>query len=247
MRLIPSEHRPSVAVAVAAGLVLLLAGFVRLGFWQLDRAEHKRALYSAFETGGGPGAVALTLDGSVTLPEDRYRTLEVRGEYSTDRQFLLDAMTHAGRAGYEVLTPFRPDHGRRWLLVNRGWIEASPDRSVLPELAIDTPATILRGRIDALPVPGIRLGGNESGSAGWPRVVLFPTLAELQDMLGVELAGFQLLLDADADDGYVRDWQPPPMPAATHVGYAVQWFGLAAAIAVTGLILLRRELARHRR
>lgn len=244
MRPIPSEHRPS--VAVAAGLVLLLAGFVRLGFWQLDRAEQKRALYRAFETGGASGAVALTLDDTVTLAEDRYRTLEVRGEYLPDRQFLLDAMTHAGRAGYEVLTPFRPSRGRRWLLVNRGWIEASPDRSVLPELAIETPSTTLRGRIDALPVPGIRLGGSESGADGWPRVALFPTVAELQDMLGVELAGFQLLLDPDADDGYVRDWQPPPMPPATHVGYAVQWFGLAGAVAVAGLILLRRELARHK-
>ncbi len=36
-------------------------------------------------------------------------------------QFLLDNMTHAGRAGYEVLTPLLLDDGRV-LLVNRGWL-----------------------------------------------------------------------------------------------------------------------------
>jgi cytochrome oxidase assembly protein ShyY1 len=46
-----------------------------------------------------------------------------------------------------------------------------------------------------------------------------------------------LLLDAGANDGYVRDWQAPVMSPERHLAYAGQWllFGLgsiAAAVAV---------------
>ena len=33
-------------------------------------------------------------------------------------------------------------------------------------------------------------------------------------------------------DGYVRNWVPPGFPPMRHIGYAVQWFGLALALAV---------------
>ena len=41
-----------------------------------------------------------------------------------------------------------------------------------------------------------------------------------------------VLLDADEPDGYVRNWAPPGFPPLRHIGYAVQWFGLALALAV---------------
>lgn len=238
----------------AAVLLLLFAAFVSLGVWQLGRAEQKRALYAAFDAGD---AAALTLDAGVSLADDRYRTLVARGKYLTDRQFLLDAMTHSGRVGYQVLTPFAPDGARRWLLVNRGWVAAAPDRAALPDVPIETalpegaldagaaPATTLRGRIDALPRAGVRLGEPATDAGPWPRVVLFPTVDELSAILGHELYGFQVLLDPAAADGYVREWAPPPMPPATHVGYAVQWFALAAAVAVTAAVLGARKLRRR--
>jgi cytochrome oxidase assembly protein ShyY1 len=39
-----------------------------------------------------------------------------------------------------------------------------------------------------------------------------------------------VLLDASEPDGYLRDWQPPGFPPARRIAYAVQWFGLAAAV-----------------
>lgn len=47
--------------------------------------------------------------------------------------------------------------------------------------------------------------------------------------------------------GYVRDLEmlPNTLPPARHLGYAVQWFGLAAAVLATAMLLTWR--ARRRR
>ncbi len=45
------------------------------------------------------------------------------------------------------------------------------------------------------------------------------------------------MLDEGQPDGFVRDWRPPGMTPEKHVGYAIQWFGLATTVAVTWLVL----------
>ena len=46
-----------------------------------------------------------------------------------------------------------------------------------------------------------------------------------------------LLLDARAPNGYVREWQPPGLPAIRHWSYAVQWWAFAV-LAVTLWVIL---------
>jgi cytochrome oxidase assembly protein ShyY1 len=68
-------------------------------------------------------------------------------------------------------------------------------------------------------------------------VAVYPTAADIGRWLRSQVADYELLLDADANDGYVRDWQAPVMSPERHLAYAGQWlvFGLgsiAAAVAV---------------
>ena len=55
---------------LVAGFLILIAAFVGLGFWQLDRAEQKRTMFGAFDA-GGVAATALP-EGNV-LAEQRYQ------------------------------------------------------------------------------------------------------------------------------------------------------------------------------
>ncbi len=57
------------------------------------------------------------------------------------------------------------------------------------------------------------------------------------------LAPRVLKLDPDLRLGYARDLDilPNTLPPERHVGYAVQWFGLAAAVLVTALLLTWRS------
>jgi surfeit locus 1 family protein len=156
----------------------------------------------------------------------------------------LDNMTQAGVAGYQVLTPFVPAAGGPAIVVNRGWVPASPYRSELPEVAVEGNERALHGRIDKLPVPALRLGGDDGAGPTALRVLSFPRHEDLERALGRSLVPYQILLDAAEPDGYVRVWAPRREPA--HLAYAGQWFALAAATAGGAFFVAVRPWLRRR-
>ena len=204
--------------------------FAQLGRWQWHRAEEKRQLAAAFVAGAADFSSELGRRSTAELP--RYTQLRVHGAYEPAHQFLLDNMTHAGRAGYQVLTPFRLDDGRL-LLVNRGWLPLPGERrDVLPDVALaDTGFANIGGRLDVLPVAGLASGQAPPGTdPAWPKRTSFPTMAQLSAALGQPLESRQLLLAPGEPQGYLRDWQDASIgfPPERHVSYAVQWWGLGA-------------------
>lgn len=225
-----------VATLAAAGICMAA------GFWQLDRAAEKRALFQAFARGdAAPAAERLPGDGAA--PGQRYAPLQLTGRYLPDRQVLLDNMSLGGRPGYQVLTPLQTDDGV--VMVNRGWVPADGDRSRLPDIGVDGGVRTLRGRLDLLPRPALVAPPPAvDPGAPWPRRALFPTPEALAAETGLPLRRFQLLLDPGQPDGYAREWQPAVMGPERHLGYAVQWFGLAATVVVIFLLLARREARR---
>ncbi len=210
-------------------LVVVLL-FAQLGRWQWHRAEEKRELAAAFLAGSSDFSSELGRRSTGDLP--RYTQLRVHGHYEANHQFLLDNMIHGGRAGYQVLTPFRLDDGRL-LLVNRGWIPLPDDRrDVLPDLSMaEAGDQNIGGRLDTLPVAGLASGRAPPGTdPRWPKRTSFPSMAQLSLALGQTLEARQLLLAPGEGQGYVRDWQDANVgfPPERHVAYAVQWWGLGA-------------------
>ena len=208
----------------------LAAVFLSAGAWQLRRAGEKEALFTAFSA----GTAAAFLQGP--LPDDaaarsRYRRIALRGRYDPAHQILLDARVLNGRSGYEVLTPMLS--GGTVVLVNRGWVPAPGRRADLPDVAVDAAEREVLGQIDLLPRAALRpVAAEAPPEAGWPRRLLFPTAAEIGAALGRPVHDYQVLLDPDQDDGYRRQWRPQLMGPEQHLGYAVQWFALAAALGV---------------
>ena len=68
-----------------------------------------------------------------------------------------------------------------------------------------------------------------------------PRAETISEQLGYRVADYQLLLDPASPDGYVRRWRPAGMAPEKHVGYAVQWFGLSAAVIAVYLTMLLRS------
>lgn len=218
------------ALALALGVA---AGCVALGCWQLDRYREKRALIEAFERGESR-TVPLPAGPVDALP--RYQRVSAGGSYEPARQILLDNMPSAtGQPGYRVLTPFRrADGGGALLLVDRGWVPLGPDRSRRPPVAVDSGPRTVTGRLDGLPVPGVRIGEARAADAtGWPLVLNFPIVADLEAALGQSVERRIVLLDPAEPDGYERVWRPSlGFPPERHLGYAIQWFVLALVVAV---------------
>lgn len=220
-------------LATAAAVAAALA-FAALGNWQLGRAQEKRALAADFAREAP--AIGFRMIGD---DAPRYQRVIARGSYDTDRQFLLDNMSHAGRAGVLVLTPLGLADGST-VLVNRGWQPYGRTRASLPAVAVTAEVRTVAGRLDNLPRPSIRLDAPQA--EGWPRLVQYPRMEELSAMLGRELYPRMILLDAALPDGYVREWTVPGTTPDRHLGYAVQWFAFAAlAIAIWVALSLRRD------
>jgi surfeit locus 1 family protein len=218
-----------------AGLALV-ALFVALGFWQLDRAAEKRALAAAFTADSPPRAVT---SGLVPAP---FEHLAARGRYLAERQFLIDNIVQDGRLGYYVITPLELASGGPLLLVNRGWVARSGE--VLPAVRVSGETRSVTGRAGRLPRVGLRPGEAFVDDA-WPRLATFPTPAEIASALGRDLLPFVLLADPDPDAGMLRHWAPEGIGPGRHLAYAFQWFALAATVVAVFVVLhLRRRRAR---
>ena len=230
----------------ALGAALALIGAL-LGNWQLERADANRVLRERFAAGAA--LPPLAFDGPpATLDEDlRYRRVRIAGEYVPEPQFLLDNRVQSGQVGYEVLTLFRPAAGEPWMLVNRGWLAADPDRRILPEVGVAGGERVVVGMLDRLPRAGLALDGAVPRPEALPpvSVVSFPTAADLEALAGRSLADLQLKLDEGEPDGFERARELPGLPPERNLAYAGQWF-LLAALAAAGAVYVVIAAVRRR-
>jgi surfeit locus 1 family protein len=220
-----------------AGIALVVL-FTTLGFWQLDRAEQKRAVERAFAGGGE------YLPVSRDAEYDLYQPLVAVGRYLHERQFLIDNMILDGRIGYFVVTPFEYAADAPLLLVNRGWVPklAAADKppAIPPAADAETEAATVKGRTGRLPRVGIRAGEAFSNDS-WPRTANWPTIDELSAALGRDVLPFVLLADPEPGSGLIRRWEPQQPGPMRHIGYAFQWFALSFAVVVVAIVVHRHN------
>ncbi len=224
---------------VGGVLVLQFAG---LGVWQISRGLGKLETQREYEAGSG---FANFHDGAELRP---YQPLKASGRFDSTRQFLLDNIILDSRYGFYVLTPLVLADDEPLLIVNRGWIPkdgVSPDMAALAErIAVDERRVTIRGRVGALPRPGMRMGDAIGAGGDWPLVAVYPRSEDLEARLGRQIQPFVLLMDPDDGNGFVRHWVPSEMGPSKHFAYAFQWFAMGAVLA--GLLVWhssRRERA----
>lgn len=233
----PRRFRPPLLPTLAAALFLVL--LTSLGFWQLDRARQKQALQQHYEDRGRAPVVDLATAARRDEGEMHWRRVRLEGRYDPVRHFLLDNQVYRGRAGYLVYTPFLLAGEGVRVLVNRGWVAAGPDRSQGPGIRTPQGETELRGV--AKPVPRTPVLSET------PPEALGQDLVRVQAILPAQIAGrenwtllpYEVRLETPAS-GFVRDWPAPGTGRERHLGYAFQWFALAALLVVIYVVLVVR-------
>lgn len=236
-------------LALHAIVLVVLVVLVSLGQWQLRRLDEATARADAVEERLAAPPVPVTellagLDSSdeEALAAVEYRPATATGTWQVDDEVLQRGRSHAGRAGYAVLTPLRLDDGST-LLVRRGTVPF--DNDLLPPVAGAEPpggtVTVVGTLERSVPQPtgGIAQRDPDEGELD---VVFNADLDRLRGQLDEPLQPMLLRLDESAATGVLP--LPEPAPATDrgpHLSYAVQWFSFAAiAAGMYGLWLVRR-------
>ncbi|WP_339080535.1 SURF1 family protein [Pseudomonas sp. TMP9] len=206
-------------------VLLLFPCLITLGFWQLARAEEKRLLVITHHA--QQLSTPISIDELEQHSNPAYKRVHVQGFFDVGHTLLLDNRTRDGKVGVEVLQPFYDQASGLWLLLNRGWLPW-PDRRIPPSFA--TPDTPLRLQATVY-VPlgeGFQLQAAEPAS-GWPRLISEVKPDALWQQLGRGGLSYEVRLEP-GPASFQSDWPIIAMSPDKHLGYAVQWFALAAAL-----------------
>jgi surfeit locus 1 family protein len=220
--------------------LIFLYLFISLGFWQLDRADYKRNLYSDFEQRQSSEAINFNLEQNFNLNKEQliWRRITATGEFLEQYQVLLDNQVVNTHAGYFVYTPFKLDQSDKVVLVNRGWVISEKDRAKSPVLELSSGLVEINAVIKDLPKTGMLLKDlpPEKLSDSVYRVQRI-NLNEIEELTQLKLLPYISRLEPDSEQGYSRQWRVPGSGEGTHKGYAFQWFAFAATLILIYLVL----------
>jgi cytochrome oxidase assembly protein ShyY1 len=224
--------------------LLVIALFARLGFWQLDRMHEKRAML------GAAGAVvqqrhALPLSAAADARRSSdYDWSAGSGRFAALPPVLLDNQSRDDRAGVRAYRVFVPADAPP-LLVELGWLPVPGDRRMPPVPRPDGEMRIA-GLLAPPPSAGIATTIVQPQADGTLLTIALDLPLLRRSLALPVLAPRVLKLDPAIPLGYARDLDvlPNTLPPERHLGYAVQWFGLALAVLVTALVLTFRKPSR---
>ncbi|PUE33837.1 transmembrane cytochrome oxidase [Limnohabitans sp. Jir72] len=224
----PSFHR----ILIFASAVLGMALTFSLGMWQVGRGDEKLALQAAKDERSGMAVLDWRgLTGSMTSAEMNvlmYRQMVLKGRWLPAHTVYLENRQMNGRAGFYVMTPMRLDSTDTVVLVQRGWAPRSfKDRQALPLIETSDETVEVTGTLAPWPSRLYDFGGVEVAAI---RQNL--DLISFRQQTGLDLKNFSLVQTGAASEGLLRDWPVVASGVEKHQGYAFQWFGLCALIAL---------------
>ncbi len=233
---------------------------VRLGFWQLDRLQQRRAFNA--EVSSRLQAPALTATDVVNLENPdgvKYRAVVLQGEYDLTQQVALANQEWQGLPGVHLITPLVINGGERAVLVDRGWIPWAESAPANWWQFSESGAVEVRGRILSAQAPlalARLVPGTAPSTTGrevrdnaqdtWFRI----DIAALQRQVSHPLLPFYIeqAPDPARTDLPYRSEPTLDLSEGPHMGYAITWFALAAILGFTcvGYALSSRGLPLRR-
>jgi surfeit locus 1 family protein len=236
----PSRTPRSRRILVSV-MLLLVAIFVALGTWQVQRLFWKVDLIARVEERIRREAVAAPPSSEwedIGAEKDEYRHVTVRGTFDHAKSVLVQAVTERG-AGFWVVTPILRDDGST-ILINRGFVP-SDRRDPASRVDGNVPGQVSVVGLLRISEPGGGfLRNNDPAGGRW----YSRDVAAIAAAQGLEKVA-PYFIDADATPN------PGGLPIGgltvvnfrnSHLVYALTWFALAAMSAVGAYLVHRRRI-----
>ncbi|WP_299802836.1 SURF1 family protein [uncultured Shewanella sp.] len=219
--------------------VIVFSILVKLGFWQLERAQYKSQWQQQLSE--RQAASVLNYSQILNFPKEEALTgfkLKTPATPVSNNIFLLDNQVYEGRVGYLALQVVQVSEQEPWLLVELGFIPAGLNRSQLPNVKPISQPIVLEGRVYQKQINP--MSSELMAENAWPKRIQNLNIPQLAQLIDKPLASV-VLQPSNLDNPYPHPWQPIPLSSQKHQGYAVQWFSMAAVFAfLMGYLLFRK-------
>lgn len=227
--------------------LLVLAGTalcIRLGIWQLDRLDQRRAFNHQVEAMRAMPELDLNQEQPADLAQMEWRAVKVRGEYDFANQVAVRNQYNGDQVGYHLITPLL--FNGQAVLVDRGWIPADGNSApanwrrydengevnIEGQLRLGQTKPRFGGVADALPADGAKL-------ELWNNA----DITHIASQLPYQVLPVYVQPKIDQND------MDPPIPyqpeveltEGPHFGYALQWFTFATILFVGYPFFLRKQ------
>ena len=217
---------------------------IRLGIWQLNRLEGRRAFNAQVESMRAMPALDLNSENLDSIESMEWRAVTVAGEYDFKNQIAIRNQYYGDQYGYHLLTPLLYEGTA--VLVDRGWVPADGNSApedwrkydeagevkVTGQVRLGQGKPIFGGVADTLPVDGSPLWvWNNADVEKIARQMPYP------------------ILNVYIQSDIIEDDDTPPIPyqpiieltEGSHFGYALQWFTFATLLFVGYPFYLRKQ------
>lgn len=227
--------QPSFWLAITL-TVVAISLLVNLGLWQLNRAEQKRTIQDRLEQNQRQAALPLSAfigqeGATLTGQQVLFNAQPLQGDY-----LLLDNQVFEGQVGYLALQLMQTEDGR-YVLMERGFVAAGKSRTQLPHVVWLTER--YQGEARLYQRSNNPLSEQLMAEKTQPMRIQNLNVAELSQKWQRPIEAYVVQPQSvDASWLYPQPWNPLPMSAGKHIGYAVQWFGMAIALTTLAVIWL---------
>ena len=208
---------------------------ISLGIWQIERANEKKLIIANYDK--------LLVSAPIALQKNQmlnnWQPIETTGTYE-DTIVYEDNAINNGKAGFKVYHLFRNDDGT-FIFIHRGFIERNLIKNNLPEVEIPTEKKSIYGTTLFKQNNTFVKNIEESDSRiiqEFNASLLIDKYPMLKDKY---LHPFLFNLDIRDVNKYQPIEKPVNMTASKHIGYAIQWFGLCAALIILTIYAFRRK------
>jgi surfeit locus 1 family protein len=218
---------------------------IRLGIWQLDRLEQRRAFNVQVQAMRTEKMLDLNAEQPDDLESTEWRAVQVTGEYDFANQIAVRNQYYGSQYGYHLFTPLL--FAGKAVLVDRGWIPADGNSTAKDWVKYD--------EVGQVKVTGqIRLGSQAPAFGSVPDAEVIPGQSRLEFWNNIDLEKLEaqipypilkIYIQQKPDDGD----ETPPIPSqpeldlteGPHAGYALQWFTFAVIFFIGYPLYLKKQ------